>query len=570
MKNVGAAIFIRLGDRARPYAEAIPKPGMGKLSDVIIDNIIAENIGETGCSITGLPGYPAEDIKLSNISIEFEGGGTEDLINREIPEHPSAYPEYNMFGPLPSYGFYCRHCKNIRFDNIDLGCKKSERRPAFIYEDVEMIQLNGIKSTAYNASPVIRFSGVSNAFIQSCIACKGTDTFLQLKGVENLHITLMGNDLSYCKTPVTGENSSSVFLDSNRMPPAYGLSDGPYVNCGIQFIDDRVIKIHTPAGVKAKRNQIIRAIWGSEMIPDRTDVIVTPHAKNPIDQNPVISRVDKLEIPVNAVFAEGVTPVKDLAYLFLPFRRSNRLVIINPGHACTLRQDPETNYRIEPTIIGLLEAGFDVLAVFMPHVSDTTCDLDHCKIINTDLGPGDHPATYGLRFFLEPEIVCLNYLTERTNYKDISMVGLSGGGWTTNLLAAIDERIRYSFSVAGSMPIYYRSGGSIGDIEQFLPEMYRDIAGYPDLYVLGSYGKGRKQVQILNRNDDCCFGQKQHDPERDYSLDLRTFEKSVKERLKALGSIDNYYLVIDETAPNHQISEYALKMIILKELLSKN
>lgn len=146
------------------------------------------------------------------------------------------------------------------------------------------------------------------------------------------------------------------------------------------------------------------------------------------------------------------------------------------------------------------------------------------------------------------------------------MVGLSGGGWTTNILAAIDERIKYSFSVAGSMPIYYRSDLSMGDIEQYLPELYRDIAGYPDLYVLGAYGKGRKQVQILNRNDNCCFGQKQHDPDRNYENDLRTFEKSVKEKLTVLGAEGRYYLVIDETAPKHQISAFTLNEVILKEL----
>ena len=97
-----------------------------------------------------------------------------------------------------------------------------------------------------------------------------------------------------------------------------------------------------------------------------------------------------------------------------------------------------------------------------------------------------------LRFFLEPEIVSLNYLLQKNNYRNINMVGLSGGGWTTNLLAAIDDRIGYSFSVAGSMPLYYRSDASMGDIEQFLPELYRDVAGYPELYVLGAFGKGRK------------------------------------------------------------------------------
>ena len=36
------------------------------------------------------------------------------------------------------------------------------------------------------------------------------------------------------------------------------------------------------------------------------------------------------------------------------------------------------------TIKGLLQAGFDVLAVFMPHVSETGCNLDHCSVMNTD------------------------------------------------------------------------------------------------------------------------------------------------------------------------------------------
>jgi hypothetical protein len=186
--------------------------------------------------------------------------------------------------------------------------------------------------------------------------------------------------------------------------------------------------------------------------------------------------------------------------------------------------------------------------------------------MNTDTGPGEHPATFGLRFFLEPEIVSLNYLLKKYNYKDVSMVGLSGGGWTTNLLSAIDERIKFSFSVAGSMPIYYRSGGSMGDIEQYLPGLYRDIAGYPDLYVLGAYGKGRKQIHILNRNDDCCFGEKQHDPDRSYDKDLKTFETSVKEKLKALNADGQYNLVIDEAAPYHQISAETLNNVILKEL----
>jgi hypothetical protein len=431
---------------------------------------------------------------------------------------------------------------------------------------VEGLELTGIKATTDLTAPVIQFSGVKNAIIQSCIVYEGSGTFLQLEGMENLHLTMTGNDLSYAKIAVTGNNKSSVFLEANRMPPLYGLSDGLYVNCGLQYTDDREIKIHSPAEAKAKRKEIIKAIWGTNNLPDRADVLVTPGVKSPLSPSSFLSRVDRIEIPVSAALEHDKAPVMDLAYLFVPVRRNNRLVILNPGHSCTLKDSPETNYRIEPTINGLLQAGFDVLAVFMPHVSETGCNLDHCSVMNTNLSPGDHPATYGLRFFLEPEIVSLNYLLQKSNYQDINMIGLSGGGWTTNLLAAIDDRIKLSFSVAGSMPLYYRSDASLGDIEQFLPELYRNIAGYPDLYVLGAFGKARKQVHILNRKDDCCFGQKQHDPDRSYDRDLKTFETSVKEKLKALDAEGHYYLVIDETAPCHQISGFALTNVILKEL----
>jgi polygalacturonase len=569
MNNVGTAIFMRLGNRARPYNDSQPKPGMGSLSHVIIDNIQGTSIGKTGCSITGLDGYMVEDVTLSNICLTFEGGGTGELSGLEMPEIPAAYPEHNMFGTLPAYGFYCRHVKNIEFNNIDLECAKPEARPAFVFEDAINLNLIGVEAITDINAPVIQFSSVKNAIIQSCKAYKGTGTFLQLKGLENLHLTMTGNDLGYAEIPVSGDNRSSVFTEANRMPPLYGKSDGNYVNCGLQYTDDREIRIHSPSEVKTIRMQIIKAIWGSDKLPDRSDVTVTSDIKSPLEPNAFLSRVDRYEIPVNAPLAEGADPVNDLAYLFVPVNRINRLVILNPGHLCTLKESPETNYGIEAAINGLLHAGFDVLAVFMPHVSETDCNLDHCSVMNKVLSAGNHPATYGLRFFLEPEIVCLNYLLSKINYKDINMVGLSGGGWTANLLAAIDDRIKFSFSVAGSMPLYYRSDLSMGDIEQFIPELYRNIAGYPDLYILGAYGKGRKQIQVLNRNDNCCFGQKQHDPQRSYDKDLRLFEGSVKDKLKELDSAGHYYLVIDETAPGHQISKETLNNVILKELNSK-
>ena len=362
-----------------------------------------------------------------------------------------------------------------------------------------------------------------------------------------------------------------VFVDDNLLATDMLQGDDKTIDCDHVFIDDRYLRINDHERAKSLRHEIIKAIWGGDHLHDRSNVQVTRGIQNPLNPCPALASVDKIEIPMDPNVLSGEEQIVDLAYHFIPVNRNNRLVIFNPGHLCSFKTDPDAgrDYGVESAIVGLLEAGFDVLAVYMPHVSETDCYLesdDHCNIINTKLKIDNYPATYGLRFFLDPTIVSLNYLLQQNDYSQVHMVGLSGGGWTTNLIAAIDERIKFSFNIAGSMPLYYRYAGSIGDVEQYLPEFYRDIAGYPDLYILGALGDGRKQIQVLNRMDDCCFGEAQHDPERDYLTDIRTFEGSVKDRLTYLGAEGQYYLEIDEAAPNHQISKETLQNVILKEL----
>jgi hypothetical protein len=93
----------------------------------------------------------------------------------------------------------------------------------------------------------------------------------------------------------------------------------------------------------------------------------------------------------------------------------------------------------------------------------------------------------------------------------VQMIGLSGGGWTTTVYAAIDPRVTRSHPVAGSLPFSLRGAApnvtsSVGDREQrrdTLPGFY-GAAAYLDLYVMAATGPGRRQLQILNRFDPCC------------------------------------------------------------------
>ena len=217
MDKVGVAVSVRLGDRGRPYIKDMPKLNPGSLSNILISNIQATGIGNTGCSITGIPGHNVENVSLENIRILFKGGGTSDLILREIPEMIEGYPGGDMFGALPSYGFYCRHAGNIRFTNIEFDFKEAEARPAFLFDDVNKLELRSIKARTTGTSPVIWFKNVRNAFIQSTIVPEGTETFLRVSGSESERIILLGNDLSGVKKAVILEDNSSVNMENNVM-----------------------------------------------------------------------------------------------------------------------------------------------------------------------------------------------------------------------------------------------------------------------------------------------------------------------------------------------------------------
>ena len=140
MSRVGAPIFVRLGDRARPFREGGNRPPVGRLRHVLLSNIQATGASPVGCAIAGLPGHPIEGLALENIRLVFDGGGQPTHPHGQVPEHPEKYPEHHMFGALPAYGFYCRHVRDLRFRDLDLSTAQPDPRPAMLCDDVEGLQ----------------------------------------------------------------------------------------------------------------------------------------------------------------------------------------------------------------------------------------------------------------------------------------------------------------------------------------------------------------------------------------------------------------------------------------------
>jgi len=110
-------VFIRLGNRAR--GPGPPPPGIAR--NINIDDLTANVSGKLSCMINGIPGHYVEDVQLANLYITYAGGGTAADAQIELPECEECYPEATMFGGVtPSWGFYCRHAKNVSFYNVQL------------------------------------------------------------------------------------------------------------------------------------------------------------------------------------------------------------------------------------------------------------------------------------------------------------------------------------------------------------------------------------------------------------------------------------------------------------------
>ncbi|HWG57475.1 MAG TPA: glycoside hydrolase family 28 protein [Candidatus Acidoferrales bacterium] len=139
-----APIFMRLGSRMRG-PKGVP---VGQLRRVQISNIVCSNSAyRFGSIISGIPGHEIEDVKLSGIHIQHWGGGTAADAAIQPRERENAYPEPDMFGTMPSQGFYVRHVKGLEMSHIKIETMKDDARPAFVFDSVESAHLLRIQAS---------------------------------------------------------------------------------------------------------------------------------------------------------------------------------------------------------------------------------------------------------------------------------------------------------------------------------------------------------------------------------------------------------------------------------------
>lgn len=159
-----APIFIRLGNRARGPKE---RTSVGQLRRVIISNIVVYNADpKYGSIISGIPGHSIEDLRLSNIRIYSQGGGTKEQAERQPPEMESTYPEPVMFGEIPAYGFFIRHVNGLKLDNVEVSFMKEDLRPAFWLNDVKGAEFFRVRAQRSAGVPTFILSDIEDFSVQ--------------------------------------------------------------------------------------------------------------------------------------------------------------------------------------------------------------------------------------------------------------------------------------------------------------------------------------------------------------------------------------------------------------------
>ena len=132
---VSGPLFMRLGARLRGPKETTK---VGTLKRILVSNLSCFNAPLRVSSVlSGIPGYPIEDVKLSNIYIETVGGATAEAAQVQPPEYENKYPEPQMFGAMPASGFFMRHMRNVEMSHVEVANTTPDARPAFYLTDVE-------------------------------------------------------------------------------------------------------------------------------------------------------------------------------------------------------------------------------------------------------------------------------------------------------------------------------------------------------------------------------------------------------------------------------------------------
>ncbi|MFA6109977.1 MAG: acetylxylan esterase [Candidatus Latescibacterota bacterium] len=186
------------------------------------------------------------------------------------------------------------------------------------------------------------------------------------------------------------------------------------------------------------------------------------------------------------------------ALLYEPARLRGRVpVVLNPnGHHAGGKA---MEYK-QARCINLAKRGVLALNTEFIGMGELRADVEHNRIAHLDLCGLAGIAVFYLAVKRGLDLLLAHPHADRSR---VAMTGLSGGGWQTAVLSALDERIGVVIPVAGHSPVWQRVDhpSDIGDVEQ-IPS---DLCTAADFDALTALFAPRPTLLIYNHHDNCCF-----------------------------------------------------------------
>jgi hypothetical protein len=143
LANAGAAFFVYLAQQSTTHPVGdVPK--LGSIDHVSFTDIAGAtgswaNSPHQGSLITGHifngTTYPITNLSFTNVVVAFDGGlGTVPAAPAEAM--PNQYPESNMFGDLPAWGYFFRHVNGVTFTSVTSSVATTDARQKLVTDDV--------------------------------------------------------------------------------------------------------------------------------------------------------------------------------------------------------------------------------------------------------------------------------------------------------------------------------------------------------------------------------------------------------------------------------------------------
>ena len=215
MNDVTGPISIGLDSSRRPSTAAASEPTTQPARS-IVRNIAFSNIRATVVAVgkqhADLPfessyrpgetrscivvngaheGDVIENISFTDVHITYDGGGTAEEANRDVPQMTG---EYFEIGTPPAYGLYARNARGLTLDNLRFETLNPDLRPAIVLDGVEdAVVANFTARGSKGAEAVVRAVNSREVLFTSPRVLGDAKQFLQLDDRSNVRIDGRGN-----------------------------------------------------------------------------------------------------------------------------------------------------------------------------------------------------------------------------------------------------------------------------------------------------------------------------------------------------------------------------------------